>query len=278
MEQQNILLKIQSMGNQFTKKERQLADYCLSHQDEIIYMSITDLALACGVGEASVTRFCRKLGAQGYQDFKVQVSISQARVGAILEAHADDRMGVEHRPEPEAAAGQTDWVQKVFLAHRKALHETMLLVDEKTLLSIVQMFEQADRIHFFGVSDSLLMAREAHSRFARAATMMTERDVMFIFSYSGASKDAVQVARLAHEAGAKVAAVTHYTKSPLTAYADAILLTGMREAPLERGSMAAKTAQLYLIDLLYQRFYERNREECQKNSERAIETVVRETY
>ena len=36
MEQQNILLKIQSMGNQFTKKERQLADYCLSHQDEII--------------------------------------------------------------------------------------------------------------------------------------------------------------------------------------------------------------------------------------------------
>ena len=196
MEQQNILLKIQSMGNQFTKKERQLADYCLSHQDEIIYMSITDLALACGVGEASVTRFCRKLGAQGYQDFKVQVSISQARVGAILEAHADDRTGVEHRPEPEAAAGQTDWAQKVFLAHRKALHETMLLVDEKTLLSIVQMFEQADRIHFFGVSDSLLMAREAHSRFARvmpkvvcvedphlqaiAATMMTERDVMFI--------------------------------------------------------------------------------------------------
>ena len=86
------------------------------------------------------------------------------------------------------------------------------------------------------------------------------------------------MARLAHEAGAKVAAVTHYTKSPLTAYADAILLTGMREAPLERGSMAAKTAQLYLIDLLYQRFYERNREECQKNSERAIETVVRETY
>ena len=294
MEQQNILLKIQSMGNQFTKKERQLADYCLSHQDEIIYMSITDLALACGVGEASVTRFCRKLGAQGYQDFKVQVSISQARVRAILEAHADDRTGVEHRPEPEAAAGQPDWAQKVFLAHRKALHETMLLVDEKTLLSIVQMFEQADRIHFFGVSDSLLMAREAHSRFARvmpkvvcvedphlqaiAATMMTERDVMFIFSYSGASKDAVQVARLAHEAGAKVAAVTHYTKSPLTAYADAILLTGMREAPLERGSMAAKTAQLYLIDLLYQRFYERNREECQKNSERAIETVVRETY
>ena len=77
--------------------------------------------------------FFRKLGAQGYQDFKVQVSISQARVGAILEAHADDRMGVEHRPEPEAAAGQTDWVQKVFLAHRKALHETMLLVDECNL-------------------------------------------------------------------------------------------------------------------------------------------------
>ncbi len=69
MEQQNILLKIQSMGNQFTKKERQLADYCLSHQDEIIYMSITDLALACGVGEASADTFLPQIGRAGLSGF-----------------------------------------------------------------------------------------------------------------------------------------------------------------------------------------------------------------
>ena len=67
MEQQNILLKIQSMGNQFTKKERQLADYCLSHQDEIIYMSITDLALAGGGSQCDT--FLPQIGRAGLSGF-----------------------------------------------------------------------------------------------------------------------------------------------------------------------------------------------------------------
>ena len=89
--------------------------------------------------------------------------------------------------------------------------------------------------------------------------------IFYIIGKSASGKDHIYEALLA-EKDLKLAQVILYTTS------------GMREAPLERGSMAAKTAQLYLIDLLYQRFYERNREECQKNSERAIETVVRETY
>ncbi len=57
MEQMNLILKIQSAFNQFTKAEKKVAEYCLANREKVLFLSITDLAEACGVGEASVFRF-----------------------------------------------------------------------------------------------------------------------------------------------------------------------------------------------------------------------------
>ena len=59
MQDMNLILKIQSVYNQFTKAEKKVADYCLEHKEEVPFMSITDLADACKVGDTSVYRFCR---------------------------------------------------------------------------------------------------------------------------------------------------------------------------------------------------------------------------
>ena len=68
MEAMNLILKMQSVYNQFTKAEKKVADYCLAHKEEIPFMSITDLADACKVGDTSVYRFCRTLELGGYQE------------------------------------------------------------------------------------------------------------------------------------------------------------------------------------------------------------------
>lgn len=43
-------------------------------KDEIIYMSITELAMRLGVSEATILRFCRKIDYRGFQDFKLSLS------------------------------------------------------------------------------------------------------------------------------------------------------------------------------------------------------------
>ena len=73
----NMILKIQSVYNQFTKAEKKVADYCLQHREEVPFLSITDLADACGVGDTSVYRFCRTLKLEGYQEFKMKFSLAQ---------------------------------------------------------------------------------------------------------------------------------------------------------------------------------------------------------
>ena len=71
MEQQNLLLEIQSAYNQFTKVEKKVADFVMRHPEQVIFMSITDLSEACKVADASVHRFCRTMKLKGYQEFKI---------------------------------------------------------------------------------------------------------------------------------------------------------------------------------------------------------------
>ena len=67
----NFVLQIKASYNQFTRAEKKVADYVLDNQEKVLYMSITDLADACEVGDASVYRFCRTMKLQGYQEFKM---------------------------------------------------------------------------------------------------------------------------------------------------------------------------------------------------------------
>lgn len=278
----NIILEIQATYNQFTKAEKKVADYVLRNKTEVLYMSITDLADACEVGDTSVYRFCRTLNLQGYQEFKMKLSLSitsEADAGENTSGEDDDKESLASR---------------IMSAQMSAIRESYMLLDHQQLNKIVNMFEQAERIFWFGIGDSLLAAEEARNKFLRitgkvicisdphmqsmAAALMTEHDMVVIISYSGATKDNIHVAREAKHAGTKIVAITHFKKSPLTAYSDAILLCGSDEAPLNGGSMAAKMGQLYLIDVLYQEYYNRNYASCRENNKKTSTAVVEKLF
>lgn len=283
-----MILKIQSVYNQFTKAEKKVADYCLQHREEVPFLSITDLADACGVGDTSVYRFCRTLKLEGYQEFKMKFSLAQGTASMEARLMRGGTLGQANTEEDVAANGEL--ARRVLETHQNAIAETYMMLDREELEKVLNMLDNARRVYFFGIGDSLLVAQEAMSKFLRitgkvnciqdphmqavAAAMMNEEDLVFIISYSGATKDNLQVAKLAKESGAKVAAISHFMKSPLTAYCDAVLLCGAKEGPLDGGSMSAKLGQLYLIDLLYQGFYERNMQECMENNQKASSAVM----
>ncbi len=279
MSNANIVLQIQSTYNQLTRTEKKVADYVLQNKNKVLYMSITDLADACKVGDTSVYRFCRTLGLDGYQQFKMKLSIS-------LPEH--ELLDEEDEEKEESTAS------RIMESHMNAIRESYLLLSPEKLDRLVEMIDESEKVYFFGIGDSLLTAEEARNKFLRitskvvcltdphmqsmAASMATERDLIVIISYSGSTKDNIHVAKIAKRAGAKIACITHYKKSPLTAYSDVTLLCGAEEAPLEGGSMSAKMGQLYLIDLLYQEYYARNYEKSRKNNKVTSSAVVEKLY
>ena len=75
--------------DELTKSGRMVADYLIHHADEAQYLSISSLARACNVAEATVFRFCRALGFEGYHEMRI--ALAQANVTASL----------INQPEPE---------------------------------------------------------------------------------------------------------------------------------------------------------------------------------
>lgn len=59
---------------QLTKSEEKICDYIEEYMNKSIFMTVSEIASNCGVGEASVTRFCKKLGFHSFLEFKMTMA------------------------------------------------------------------------------------------------------------------------------------------------------------------------------------------------------------
>ena len=66
----DILAIISSYLPTLSKSEKKVAQYILSNSDEVVNLSINELALLSEVGESTIVRFTRKIGFGGFQDFQ----------------------------------------------------------------------------------------------------------------------------------------------------------------------------------------------------------------
>ncbi|MDF2887115.1 MAG: MurR/RpiR family transcriptional regulator [Lacrimispora sp.] len=277
----DFLTRIRAEYNQFTKTEKKVADYILQNYREVLFMSITDLAEACEVGDTSVFRFCKTLELKGYQEFKMQLSLS-----------LHDETTGQGRLEGDISLKDSfaEVSRKVLNTNMSALEETYSLLNEESFDRVIRCLYEAKRICFFGVGASMLSAMKAVNKFLRiepkvscvsdshmqamVASMMGEGEVAVIFSYSGATKDTIHVAELAKRAGAATICITRFVKSPLTSFSDVTLLCGANEGPLQGGSTSSEISQMFLIDLMYTEYYRRYFESCDQVNERVSSSVL----
>ena len=93
--QGEFIIKIRATYNQMTKAEKKVADYILRDPRGMLFLSITELAEACSVGETSVFRFCKTMGAKGYQEFKMMLSLSLHEGADRLEQFTGSNLSLE---------------------------------------------------------------------------------------------------------------------------------------------------------------------------------------
>ena len=276
----NVFEKINSEYYQLTSAEKKVADYAVIHQQKTQFMSISELAEEAGVAEATISRFCKRLGYKGYSAFKLAVANSTAR-----RVEAPTVPG-EIRPEDSIE----ELCQKLYAADRDAMAQTVELIRPDSVRKAADLLFSAEKVLCMGQGGSMILAQECAHLFSTArpnfyavldshmqamvASMMKKEDVAVLFSYSGATKDTIHVAEVAKKAGAKIICVTRFVKSPLTSYADLVLLCGANEGPLQGGSTSAEISQLFLIDLMYSEYYRRYFDVCSKNNEKTSASVL----
>ena len=256
---------------ELSASERKIGDYVIAHRGKARVQSISELAAASLVSEATVTRFCRKLGYRGYNAFR------QA-VGEGLEAH--ERLSPETVEEVHDDDSFSDVCRKLHASHVDILTRTLELVRPENYIRAADILERSRRVMCMGQGGSMIIAEEAahifattsgkyyavsdsHTQTIAAATMDTDDAILF-FSYSGSTMDMMDTLRSARKRGGRVILVTHYPDAPGAALADVVLQCGENEDPLQLGSIGARIAQLFLIDILFSEVCRRNLDEVRE--------------
>lgn len=57
-----------------TKSEKKVADFILNSGKTIIYSTMSDIKKNTKVGDATIIRFCQKIGFSGFSDLKIEIA------------------------------------------------------------------------------------------------------------------------------------------------------------------------------------------------------------
>lgn len=250
----SILDRITTIYTSLTKAEKKIADYIFSNKEEVQYLTITTLAEECHVAEATITRFCRKLDLSGYHALKLSLAKLDATQN-VVDTYDKDTHST---------------LQKIYQLEINALTETLHGLDEASIHQAAYYLHHAHNVYCMGQGGSGVIAMEAWARFISVSTqfqwiqdshfqimtasLCTTHDVILFFSYSGSTKEIVDILQTAKHKNTKIILVTRFANCPAAAFADIIILCGSRESPLQSGSIAAKISQMYIIDVLFHAF------------------------
>lgn len=269
----NVFDTISQSYYELTAAERKTADYILKNRDKTQYLSIGELAEESGVAEATVSRFCRRLGYKGYNAFKLAI----ANAGAVkLDAAADRPLRDSDDP--------IELARRLYAVESEAMLQTLSLLRPAELEKAVAILRGARKVLCMGQGGSMILAAEAahlfsvydgkfipvsdsHMQIIASATLSGDDAVLF-FSYSGATRDMMETLSVVREQGARIILITRFPRSPGAGLADVVLQCGSNESPLQHGSVPARIAQLFLLDILFTRVCLADPEGCQENRQR----------
>ncbi|RJE86081.1 MurR/RpiR family transcriptional regulator [Paenibacillus sp. 1011MAR3C5] len=254
----NVLIKIRERKDSLTPVERLVAEYILANKEEIPHLSIKSLAQASKTSDASVLRFCKTMGYNGYRSFIVSISAS---LGSMDEDSGDQYTDIQPGDELMTI------ISNISRNNMRSIEDTLSVLDRSAVERAVLALRTSKRIIFFGIGASGLVAQDAEQKFTRinmmchafldghsqltAAALLTKDDVAIFISNSGDTIEILDSLEIAKKNGAHIVAITKYGKSELSSRADTLLSISTPEISIRSGAMGSRIAMLTIIDMLF---------------------------
>ncbi|MGE6376456.1 MurR/RpiR family transcriptional regulator [Peribacillus muralis] len=277
----SLLQKIKEKSDSLSRAERQVAQYILEHADLVQTYTISEISINANVSQASVVRFCKRMGIESFKTFQLTL------VKELSSTHANinDLSLLRENDTPYQL------FQKVTMTNKIALDSLEQTLNKKEFDKAVKCLSLAKRIAFFGVGGSSTAALDASHKFAKlgVATGMntdfhtvisyvsnfTSEDALVLFSTSGKTKDVLEMASYAKKIDVPIVAITAYSKSPLLKLATIQLCFPDIEHDHRIGSIASRIMQLNMVDALYLSVFHRIDKQTIDNYQKAREEILR---
>ncbi|MCR4607954.1 MAG: MurR/RpiR family transcriptional regulator [Oscillospiraceae bacterium] len=221
----------------FSPKERMVADYIISHPEDVLTCSIQQLAKKIGVSQYSILNCVREIGYHGYSDFRMTLAVGTQQMPFSGENEKEDA-------SEDALDDETEnrrLFRQVFEQNARCIFDTSYLIKPEDFNEVIDRIFLAKRTSIYGVGTSGYAANylciqlirlgmhavsvtEAEYQLLDAATLINA-DLLLGFSSSGNAQTIVEAFKFAKQRGCYTVAITASASSPLSQAADLTLLT-----------------------------------------------------
>lgn len=243
-----------------TSTELFARDYILKNRESIASMSIYKLARAANCSPATIVRLCRKMDTKGYSDFRIQIA---RETKLFVNNHIDilDSTAIKKSDTVDQI------IQKITDISLQSIEETRILVDKSTLEKAAKEIMRASVVDFYGLGASNNVAFDAAYKFMRIgknvscfqlqdrqavqAVNSNKDHVAILISYSGETKEILNIAKILSDNSVETVSITSSQKNSLVNLTNINLFVSSKETSFRSGAMASRTSTLYVIDLLY---------------------------
>ena len=220
-------------------------------------LPITELADRAHVSKPTVVRFCRSVGYDGLSDFKLKLagSVSEGVPFVHRSVDVDDKTS-------DVLVKVIDNTVAAFLKYR---NDASSLAIHKAIDALAAAETNGNRIEFFGVGNSGIVAQDAQHKFFRlgvntvaysdghmqvmSASMMVLGDCVVVISNSGRTRDLMDACDIARKKGATTIVITA-SGSPLASAGHIHLAANHPEGYDRYSPMVSRLLHLMIIDIL----------------------------
>lgn len=252
-----ILEQLNNPTFKVTKSDKILIEYMNQVKDTVIYKSISEIAKESELGEATITRFTKKLGYSGFQEFKITLA---------KELSIQAEKNIVH-PSISRYEDVCETAHKLFESTFDVLQQTITTLDTVMVSNCRKSLLEAKKIYLMGIGHSGIIAMDFNYKLMRIglntfpindshtmlmmASIMTEEDVILAISHSGETNEMIETAKIAKQQGACIISLTQNNINELRKMADIQLTYCSNETLFETGSVNSKIPQMFILDLIY---------------------------
>jgi len=268
--QKSVIERIKDSYASFTKSQKIIGNYIFEKQEQVIYSSALQMSKELGVSDATIIRFARDLGYEGFTDMRNALRREQKAYEA-----PDERL-LRYK---ELLVGKGDsLISQVANADLRQLEHFYNTFDYSLLDAVVEEIYKANKIHIVGIGTDSTVATllewylnvmgfdtecyvDGGFGFARKMTNLKKEDLLIICTTPRHLNDETSIIRIAKKRGTKIVCIAPSKASETTFLCD-ILLPMENE---EHSFLNSYVPYISLCNLLLIKVYEKDEERIMKH-------------
>lgn len=254
---QSVVGAICSSYDSYFEAEKKIADCIIERKEEVVDMTVAELARASKTSDATVSRFCRRCGFKGFHHLKMSLAreVMEEKNNGVQVSNDISRDDISQS------------LQNILANKIAELTQTVSMMDAKNLEKILRLIERASTVQVAAVGNTVPVALDFtfklnqlgiravsgtiwETQMAYTLTL-TKNDVVILISNSGTSRRLVTLAKGARENGCQVIAITNNGDSPVAKEADYVLITATREKLLLEDFCFSRVSATMVAEILY---------------------------